>query len=163
MTELESLLENGDIRNYTIKVHALKSSLRIIGASALGNEAQALENAGKNNDTEYIRSHHEAWIREYRSLSEPLSAVFDKDKDVCSTKPVAENELMSEALKELRSAADDMDCDRLTTILNEMDDYRIPDQMISIWNDITTAVQNYNYSHIIRLIDQYDTDVGSGR
>ena len=35
-------------------LHALKSSLRIIGSEALGEEAQGLEDAGKRGDTDYI-------------------------------------------------------------------------------------------------------------
>ena len=44
--ELESFYNEGDIKDYTIKVHALKSSSRVIGASELSAMAAELEKAG---------------------------------------------------------------------------------------------------------------------
>lgn len=40
------LLKAGDVKNYTVEVHALKSSARIIGASELSERAEHLENLG---------------------------------------------------------------------------------------------------------------------
>ena len=152
--ELERLLADGEFGNYTIKIHALKSSARIIGAVTLGDRAQALEDAGKNGDTEYIRAHHAEWIAACRNLSGPLAEIFPEEGDQPS-KPEADPELMSEAVKELRSAADDMDCDRLQTILAELADYRVPDRHAAWWKEIEEAVNNYEYSLILKLVDQY--------
>ena len=44
--ELEKLLQEGDYENYTIKVHALKSSARLIGAEELSETARKLEAYG---------------------------------------------------------------------------------------------------------------------
>ena len=45
--ELDRFLKEEKYEDYTTLVHALKSSLRIIGANEMGSEAQRLENAGK--------------------------------------------------------------------------------------------------------------------
>ena len=44
--EIERLLADGDYENYTIKVHALKSSARLIGAAGLSESARYLEDCG---------------------------------------------------------------------------------------------------------------------
>ena len=44
--EIESYFENEDYENYTIKVHALKSGARMIGAAALSKDAEHLELCG---------------------------------------------------------------------------------------------------------------------
>ncbi|MBQ6903582.1 MAG: DegV family EDD domain-containing protein, partial [Lachnospiraceae bacterium] len=44
--EIEAFLREEDWENYTIKVHALKSSARLIGATALSEDAKALEALG---------------------------------------------------------------------------------------------------------------------
>ena len=75
--ELNRFYETADWENYTIKVHALKSSARIIGADELGERAQRLENAGQENDIDYIRANHNSFMEEYRAFEEPLSAMFD--------------------------------------------------------------------------------------
>ena len=46
-SEIERMLEEGDIENYTIKVHALKSSARLIGATSLSEDARRLEEYGR--------------------------------------------------------------------------------------------------------------------
>ncbi len=43
---IERLLEEGDYENYTIKVHALKSSARLVGADGLSEAARHLEACG---------------------------------------------------------------------------------------------------------------------
>ena len=44
--EIGDFLEQGDLENYTIKVHALKSSARLLGAQELSQKAAFLESAG---------------------------------------------------------------------------------------------------------------------
>lgn len=151
-TELENYLSDGDIGNYTIKIHALKSSARIIGAASLGDKAQALEEAGKNNDLDRIRADHDAFMADYLSFKEPLSGIFS-DEEEKSNKPEAEPELMAEVFSELNKAADDMDCDRLQTIITEMEEYRIPDKDAALWKKLKDAVENYDYSYILELLD----------
>ena len=77
--EIEGYYKEGNYKDYTIKVHALKSSARIIGATEFGEEAQSLEDAGKREDIDYIREHHEDFIRKFKSFKEPLSTALRKD------------------------------------------------------------------------------------
>ena len=46
MSDIERYLAEGDYENYTIRVHALKSSARMIGATALSEHARKLEELG---------------------------------------------------------------------------------------------------------------------
>lgn len=149
--EIEKYLKEGDISNYTIKVHALKSSARIIGAAELGEKAQELENAGKNADMDYINEHHEKLMNEFRRLKEPLSAIFDSGEED-NDKPEADMGLMMDTYEAIRSAADDMDCDRLQGIFDEMKAYRIPDCEAVLWKNIKDASDNYDYDRILELI-----------
>ncbi|WP_051656534.1 response regulator [Butyrivibrio sp. AE3004] len=73
--EIESLYFAENIEDYTIKVHALKSSSRLIGASGLSEKAKLLEEAGKNNDLEYIRNNTSDVLYEYRGLKELLGKI----------------------------------------------------------------------------------------
>ncbi|MCR5098842.1 MAG: DegV family EDD domain-containing protein [Lachnospiraceae bacterium] len=74
--ELVEAIEQEDWENYTIRVHALKSSARIVGAMGLGNSAEAVEKAAKASEYDFVRTHHEALIKEYGSYKEILSRVF---------------------------------------------------------------------------------------
>lgn len=69
---LEDLYEKEDWENYTIKVHALKSTMRSIGAMPLAEKAKALEKAGKREDITFIRKNHEDMLTEHRRVMEEL-------------------------------------------------------------------------------------------
>lgn len=56
--EIIALYESANWKDYTIKVHALKSTALTIGAEKLSEQAKMLEQAGKKNDTDYIRQNH---------------------------------------------------------------------------------------------------------
>ena len=62
-----------DYENYTIKVHALKSSARVIGASNLSDMAKDLEAAGKAGDIEKIKNDTAGLLKAYIELDDRLS------------------------------------------------------------------------------------------
>ena len=128
--EIEKLYKRGNVREYTIKVHALKSSAKIIGAVKFGEEAQKLEDAGKSGDVKYIQKHNAEFMSEYRSFREPLAEIFaGNDED----KPEVDADLMIAVYEEIKSAAEEMDSDRLEAIFEEMEEYRVPEAEEKIW------------------------------
>ncbi len=150
--ELNQCLEENDFKNYTIKVHALKSSMRIIGAAEPGEEAQRLEDAGKADDQDYIRSHHAPFIEEYAKLKAPLSELFPEEEE--TDKPTADDALLSEALKKLRQGAESMDCDILDKVFEEIKGYSIPEKDAALWEKLKAASDSFDYDGMISLLDQ---------
>ena len=71
-TELSSYLDNNDLKNYEILVHSLKSSSRTIGADALSEQAKALEDASKNNDMDFVKKNHDAFVKSLKELAEKI-------------------------------------------------------------------------------------------
>ena len=148
--ELACFCAEENIKDYTVKVHALKSSARLIGAADFGEEAQKLESAGKNGDWEYIRAHQEAFMAKYRSFKTPLSAVFAEEKT--EGKPVAGMELMADVYEKIRMAADDMDCDQLDRIFADMEEYRVPDSETALYEELRAASSRFDYEAILKLL-----------
>ena len=66
--KLDEFKEKSDIKNYTIKVHGLKSTARLIGEMSISKKAEALEKAGNAGDWDYIETHHKELIDEYLSI-----------------------------------------------------------------------------------------------
>ena len=149
VSEIESFCAAGDYANYTIKVHAIKSSARIIGAVEFGEAAQALENAGKSSDLDYIRNHHEQFMETLRGFKESLAKIFSVDE---TDKPEADADLMTDVFEEIKSAAEDMDCDRLQDIFSEMSDYKIPNNFAELWTSLEEATAKYDYETILNLL-----------
>lgn len=57
--------ENEDFTNYTIFLHALKSTSKMVGAAELSEMAAKMEQAGKTGDIDYIKANYNALIEEY--------------------------------------------------------------------------------------------------
>lgn len=60
--------EQEDWKNYSINVHALKSTSLNIGAVELSELAKELERASKNGEVEVLKAQHENMLREYDEL-----------------------------------------------------------------------------------------------
>jgi CheY-like chemotaxis protein len=149
---LEKYNADEDYHNFTIRIHALKSSARIIGATELGEDAQLLENAGKSGDTDYIHSHFGSFLEKYRSLRDPLEKAFPETEP--EDKPEASGDDIKRCLEEIKAAANDMDCDRLEKIFEEMDSWRIPDEYAKLWNKLKEASDQFDYDKILELLNE---------
>lgn len=69
---IEAYEEHGDMKNYIIEVHALKSAAKLVGAMELSDLAAKLEQAGKNENLSEIASETKRLLQMYRSFKELL-------------------------------------------------------------------------------------------
>ena len=69
---LTELFQKKDWENYVIKIHALKSTMKSIGAMRLSDRARELEFAGKECRYEVIEKYHQSVLNEYENLMEQL-------------------------------------------------------------------------------------------
>ena len=148
-SELNRLMAEENFELFTIKIHALKSSSRIIGAKDLGDFAQRLEDAGKSGNYDLIRNDHVKFMSDYSLLREKLSKVFVKED---KNKPLASSDFLLLKYEQIYHAADDMDCDRLESIFRELDEYIIPDDETVMIKKLRTAVSEFNYDLIVDLL-----------
>jgi signal transduction histidine kinase/response regulator RpfG family c-di-GMP phosphodiesterase len=68
--QIQECLKKEDWKNYTILVHAVKSTSLNIGADELAEKAKALEFAGKEGRYDEILENHAAMIKDYRRVVE---------------------------------------------------------------------------------------------
>ena len=71
--ELTSYLDNGDLENYEILVHSLKSTSRTVGADELADEAKALEDASREKNTEFVKAHHDSFITHFTGFASKIT------------------------------------------------------------------------------------------
>ena len=157
--ELEGYYSDEDWIDYTIKVHALKSSLRLIGAETLAEEAQLLETAGKEGNAGYIRLHHDDLMKAYIELTDVLKAALGQETadaadgtDAKADKPPADEYLMRSVYEELQGAAEAMDCDTIGEILKELDDYSIPETEAERFEKIRVCAGRFDYDGILEAL-----------
>ena len=156
---LDGFYKDSNLNDYTIQVHAMKSSVRLIGASSMADEAQLLENAGKDGDEDYINQHHEGFISAYKSLKEPLSQVFaeenvedETENNVEDDMPEADAELMDTVYEEVKASAEANDAESIEAVFAEIEDYRIPDSDAELCQKIRSAAENSDFEAILALL-----------
>ncbi len=149
---IEKAWKENDIKLYTIKVHALKSSARIIGATELSEMAKALEAAGKEEDKTYIDENTRQTLDLYASFKSKLEPIAKK-KDK-SGKPDINPTELEEAYIAARVFINDMDYDSLEMVLNELNDYRLPEEDEKIWSEFEKAFKNFDWDEMEALINK---------
>ena len=121
--EIENLFNENDVENYTIKVHALKSSARIIGAGKMSKLAEELEMAGKNGDTQFIADNTGRLLDMYRTFDRQLEAFDTKESDL----PDIDAKALKEAYQTITEIAQSMDYELMEGILSDLRTYNLPD------------------------------------
>ena len=74
--KVSSYLDNNDLKNFSISIHAMKSELSTIGAMKLSQMAFKLETASKNAEIDYCMKEFPRFKKELLSLDEQLSAAL---------------------------------------------------------------------------------------
>ena len=77
--DIERSAESGDVDNYRILVHSLKSMARLVGAKKLGELSTALEEAADGNFADIIRKDTPELLAEYREYIKLLEPVEDEE------------------------------------------------------------------------------------
>ena len=114
-----------NIRLYTIKVHSLKSSAKLIGAMKLSRMAEAMEDAGNREDMGYIKANAAELMSEYEAFKDKLSRLKE-DEDNADKEMISKEEL-NEAYHALKDVIPQMDYDSVEMILGQLSEYALPE------------------------------------
>ncbi|SCY28110.1 hybrid sensor histidine kinase/response regulator [Butyrivibrio sp. INlla14] len=147
--------ESGDIRLYTIKVHALKSSARIIGALELSKEAADLEKAGKDGDKSFIDLHTNKLISDYSAFKEKLEKMdqeFDTSADDEGKEMISEEDL-NDAYSALKDVISQMDYDAVEMILGQLKEFRLPKEDEDKLNTLAKLLKTFDWDKMEELFE----------
>lgn len=86
-TKLMTFLEKGNLKDYAILIHSLKSTSATIGAMAPSKLAKDLEAAANKDDKEYILENQDAFLKEYDIVLEAIGKVIYEDDKTVSSDP----------------------------------------------------------------------------
>lgn len=122
---IEGYARDKDYRNYTVYVHALKSSARLIGAMELSGMAARLEECGNNEDDVEIQKGTPKLLELYRSYKDKLSAAGGEQKE--DLPEISEEELLG-AFGDMKELLDAYDFDTADSIMGMLAQYSIPQE-----------------------------------
>jgi len=150
--EINDFFRKEDLENYRIRVHALKSSAKMVGADSLSEMAKKAEEAAKNDDAGYIREHQEELITRYDELARHILQVFD----LCENTPeqtaqragteISDGELVSR-LAQLKEILDTFEADRADSLIAEMSGLICRNLSVEeLLRDVKRDVEDFEFS-----------------
>ena len=146
--KLEKCIEENLIKDYTIEVHALKNTARMIGAMELSAMSYELEKLGNANDVDQIKLKSPVHIQLYRSYKEKL--VEYAPKNIEETISVSYDNIQ-DALMRIYDAMDTFDLDGVDIAMAELEAYEIPDSLIKMREELSAFVADVAMEDVMRL------------
>lgn len=117
----DDINSNEGLDSYRIKVHSMKSSALLIGAVQAAGLAMRLEHAAREGERAVITSMHPVFAQCWLELAAALKPICDSDRErLSAAEHTAE---IAEIYSQIRSAAEDMDVDRLDELSEKLDGY----------------------------------------
>ena len=149
-TKLEKCLADGMIRDYTIEVHALKNTARMIGAmelSALFYEMEQLGNVGEQEQIKARTPEVLALYRSYKSVLAPYGKLAQEAQEQVSY------ETMQQTLMRLHDAMDSFDLDGADAAMKELESYAFPEDMQPMLEQLGAYVADVAMEDVMKLTD----------
>lgn len=149
--KIQEFVDEGDIRNYTILVHALKSSARLIGAAKLSDDAKYLEKCGDDENEAEILEKTPALLELYRTYKDNLAPLCAEDEDDTNKEEMT-LEQYTEAISNIKECIEAFDFDTADQIVAMMKDYKIPDEKKEHFNQLKEAISEVDRDKILKIV-----------
>ena len=144
---IRDCIRTGDIGRYTVEVHALKNTSRMIGASELSAEFYELERLGDARDVEAILKKTEgvlSHMESYKPALLPFAGRTEASEEVSRDK-------IREKLMAIHDAMDDFDLDGADEAMEELAGYSVPESMKSRIKRLRAYVADVAMEDVMRL------------
>ncbi|MCR5502080.1 MAG: response regulator [Lachnospiraceae bacterium] len=153
--EIEEAYRNEDYEFYTIKVHALKSSARVIGALKLSKLAEELEEAGKENNVALIRKETDRLLADYREYLGILAPLGEEASLKGEKDPIDPGQL-SEAYEALSEVVPGMDYDAAEMIIEDVTTYALPEGDRALFDRLKKALRALDWDGMEKILSERD-------
>lgn len=149
-TKLEKCLAEGMLREYTIEVHALKNTARMIGAMELSELFYQMEQLGNAGKEEEIRKRTPEVLELYRSYKDVLEPYGNVEQEGQKRVPSA---VMKETLRRLHDAIDSFDMDEADYAMKELETFVFPTDMRTMVEQLRAYVADVAMEDVLRMTE----------
>ena len=151
--EIEKFWNGKDIKNTTVKIHALKSTSRVIGAMELGDFAARLEKAGEEGDVTLLETEIGNLLTMYRKLLTEMELLGSTDgEEAGSDKPQISEQDIKKTYETISKLCEAFDFDGVAETVKSIEKYRFPESEAAKFETIKKAVDNFDYDLIPEII-----------
>lgn len=140
-------------RNYTVEVHALKSSSRQIGADHIAEVAAEMEKAGNEGNISLINEKTDGLIEEYLQLHESLRKYFTDISN--NEKRTAEFEDIVSMLDQMHEALDNFDTLQIDEVIEEMSKFQYSDKNAEFFERLKSAAADSDIDVCLNIVEEW--------
>lgn len=148
--KIEKCLADHMVRDYTIEVHALKNSSRMIGALELSAQFLHLEELGNQNDEDALILETPDVLNKYRSyklILREYAVSLGEQKEVTT-------EAIKDTLQTMRKAMDEFDLDEADRCMKELDSYIVSEERMEDMDRLRAYVADVAMEEVMNLCDE---------
>lgn len=150
-TKMEKCLADGLVRDYTIEVHALKNTARMIGAMELSKWCYELEMAGNAEDMEKLTAQTSGMLELYRSYKEVLKPYAKQQNG--EKQQVSDTEIITN-LSELRDAMDTFDLDKADEVMKKIEGFKLGETLEPLLDELRAYVADVAMEEVMATADK---------
>jgi signal transduction histidine kinase/ligand-binding sensor domain-containing protein/ActR/RegA family two-component response regulator/HPt (histidine-containing phosphotransfer) domain-containing protein len=151
---IEKAYNEEDYRLFTVKVHALKTSFRIIGCQDMAARCQKMENAGNDRDIDYIKDNTPKLIADYRAFTEKLAPIQKGGEVPAEDKEPVSPEDLKESYEAIRGAIPQMDYDTVEMVLDSLKDFALPKEDEELVAELSDRLAALDWEAMGRLMGE---------
>ena len=148
INRVESSLMEGNIQNYTVEVHSLKTTCRMIGAMDLGEDFFTLEKLGKVNDIQQIKALTPGVLDSFKALKPYLEPFASSNNYPLNN--YDKNEI-STLLNKLVQAVNDYDLGSAEETTKQLASYECDEETAAKIETLQKLVSNLDYDEAKEL------------
>ncbi len=149
--KLVETMTQDKLKEYTVEVHALKNSARLIGAVGLSSDFATLENLGNSGSMEEIKEKTPRVLfsmHRYKMLLQPYAESGHGNKNKIST------ENLLELLQRMKDAVEVFDIDSVDEVMRELENYEVPKMCTGQLEKLKAYVADVALEDILLLVEE---------
>ena len=156
--KITKCLDDHMIKDYTVEVHALKNTSRMIGAVELSEEFKKLEELGDAGDVEELKKLTPDVLKHmysYKSVLEPYAIADNMGKEKVS------KEEIEATLEEIYTAMDTFEIDRADKAKEKLLGYQLPESIMMMALKLDALVSDVAIEDAMELIGKIQEELGN--
>lgn len=154
--KIKKFAEEKNIREYTVQVHALKNSARLVGAKDLSNQSLYLEKCGNESNISEIDALTPKLLSDYLAYKPLIGAFLGKEVSGApakeDTRPLISEQDLKDAMSTLRDFIKAFDFANADNIIAMLEDYRMPDDFNDKYQKIKHGIKAVDHDKLMELL-----------
>ncbi len=138
----EQITEQGQLEQYRIQVHAMKSLAATVGITPLSGVAKLLEYAARDGNIDVVTAVTPAFLEEWRSYRQKLQGLFGIE--AAAGKEITDSSVILALVEMVRLSMQEMDIDQADQLIRQLQTYQYPREIERNIRKLAEAVTSLN-------------------